>query len=828
MIINGQGPAVCDIVFVGDYPDKTEVNTCKAFDSHIYKELFYGTGVFKNGCYRTLVIKEDIDRTVKPKEAIKKYIDLESRKKEKPESVKYQAFKDILRDELAGLQFNLIVAVGDVALYALTGKTSVFKHRGSILDCTLIPGKKVIPIIHPRTIFAQYKVTHYIKHDMFRIVEESKYPEKRLPEANFVLRPSYEETMNFLDICDKSERVGFDIEILNNEVSCLSFAYDMKNVISIPFVENNSDYFNPKEELDILLRIANILENPDINKIMQNGTFDTWFMFQAYGIHTVNVDDTMIAHALAFADFPKGLDFITSTKTRWPYYKDEGKAHFKEDTVNMSFWRYNALDSLVLMEAMPKLEEDLRRLNNYEAYLAKIKDYGPLIFMQTKGMKVDLERLEMAKEFAQKQIEHLTQRLYGIVGRELNPNSPQQLQEFFYKEMKIKPYKNKKSKKPSTDEMALKRIISGNHPQKAKQVAELILQIRRVVKLKGTYLDVVLDKDQRIRGAQNAVGTKSGRTSSSKLVIRNEEGKQTGNNMYNQPHEIKTFYIGDDYAIPWSVDLGQAENRVVAYLGPEPKMIKAFEDGTDIHSLTAALIFSKELEDVSKVDGSCALGNGQHSERYWGKKANHGLNYDFREQAFALQYEIPFVDARFIVNRYHIAYPGVRNYHSWVKEQLNTNGRKLTDLFGKSKLFLDRWGDTMFKEAYSFIPQSTVTTMIEVWGLQYLYYNQNLFHATELLNAVYDSIEAQTLKSAGYEHLAETWLRLKDSLEQPLHWKGYTFSIPADFEIGTYKNGLKPNFGNTMFEIKDMPETVTELAPLIKMRFEEYMEVPNA
>jgi len=233
----------------------------------------------------------------------------------------------------------------------------------------------------------------------------------------------------------------------------------------------------------------------------------------------------------------------------------------------------------------------------------------------------------------------------------------------------------------------------------------------------------------------------------------------------------------------FSVDLSQAENRVVAYIAPEPTMIDAFETGKDVHKLTGALIHRVPIEEVTD------------EQRSVGKRANHGLNYDFGYKSAAILWEITEAESKFIVDRYHSVYPGVRQYHAWVRDALAKN-RTLTTPFGRSRRFMGRWGDELFKEAYSFIPQSTVADKLNRDGLIFLYYNQEYFKAVELLNQVHDSVVFQIPISAGVSYAAEVLLCLKASLEKPIKWRSSEFIIPADISVGT--NLLSEKSGGDM------------------------------
>lgn len=281
----------------------------------------------------------------------------------------------------------------------------------------------------------------------------------------------------------------------------------------------------------------------------------------------------------------------------------------------------------------------------------------------------------------------------------------------------------------------------------------------------------------RLRCAFNPVGTVSGRISSGKTIFG------TGINMQTVPRDpmvFKKYLMADDGYIIYEIDLSQAENRVVAYIAPDPNMVDAFEKGVDIHKLTASKIFNKPVDEISDEPGSSTIGSGKESERDWGKRANHSLNYDMGYKTFAIKYEFNEGEARRVVEAYHMMYPGVRRYHRWVQTQLGQN-RTLTDCLGFHRLFLDRWGDGLFKEAYSWIPQSTVGRKINRDGLIYAY---DSIRPVELLNQVHDSIVFQISK--GYtvlEHAQCIW-SLKESLESPITFKGMQFKIPVDLKAG--------------------------------------------
>jgi len=364
-----------------------------------------------------------------------------------------------------------------------------------------------------------------------------------------------------------------------------------------------------------------------------------------------------------------------------------------------------------------------------------------------------------------------------MAGREINLRSHKQLKEYFYGSKRkgnlgLAPYKDKG--KPTTNEKALLKLSRPLSNRPAVEEAKILLRHRRLSKLRGTYYEMSYDSDNRIRSSMNPVGTRTGRLSSSKNIFG------TGANLQNQPYELKEFFLVDDNYIGYEIDLAQAENRLVAYVAPEMRLIEAFENGVDIHSRTASYIFGKPEEEISREEGSAPqFGNGEYSERFWGKKANHAFNYGQSANAFSEQMLISRAEAGQIYHAYHNAYPGVRKYHNMVKESLQRD-RTLTNLFGRKYLFLDRWDYSLFLAAYAFIPQSTIADIINRWGLIPIY---NSMPEVVLLNQIHDSIVFQISKDVPIEKHSKILFKIGGNLSQELEWNGRKFYIPCEAKI---------------------------------------------
>jgi uracil-DNA glycosylase family 4 len=807
-----EGSESSKIMIVGEQPGFQEVSRRKPFvgpAGQVLNECLQMAGIARFDCYITNVIKS-LDKH------IKSYIDLSGNSPVMSQET--LEFLDILKDEILRVRPNIVVGIGAIPLYALTSRTSITPWRGSVLESTLVPGVKTISTFHTATVLpdkGQYLNKPLIVNDLKKALNESKFPEFRIKSRQLYIKPTFEESISALNTCIhyglEGKIIDWDIEVINEELNCISFAWNEYEAISIPFYYSKGDYFNIEQEVSIMLKIAELLQNPNIAKGGANNIFDCQFMLHKYGIVPAgSIHCTQIAQKIAFPDYKAGLDFVTSMHTDIPYYKADGKKWIKAGGggIDSTWWRYSALDSISTSAARPSQLRELESQGNIETYDRQRALIYPLMYMMERGINVDVSGIIKENEATNKLIEDTQKELNELAGYELNINSPKQVKDYFYDVKGLKPYKKRTPKgwSISTDENALKRIARQGYKE-----ASLILKLRGLKKRISTYLNVVkFDTDGRFKTSYKPVGTDTGRLSSGETIFG------LGGNAQNWPHDLLRFFTADRGYIVISQDMSQIENRLVAYLGDVTTMINAFEGGIDVHSLTASMIFGKSISEVTTEDGTCTLGDGTHSERFWGKKANHGLNYDLGYRSFALLYEMQERDAKSIIDLYHKAYPGVREgFHNYVKIELRKN-RSLVNLFGRRRVFLGPLfgpgSDETYKTAYAHIPQSTTADLINSRGLNYIYYSRDKFKEVELLSQIHDSVVYQIPISVGWKRVAEIITDIKDSLEKPLTFNGRSFSIPCDTSIGI---NMSKEF---MKDIKSSkyPKTLSDTANLIE------------
>lgn len=221
------------------------------------------------------------------------------------------------------------------------------------------------------------------------------------------------------------------------------------------------------------------------------------------------------------------------------------------------------------------------------------------------------------------------------------------------------------------------------------------------------------------------------------------------------------------------IDLKQAESRFVAYDGPVPKLQQMYLDGVDVHQYVAAhpFLFNKELKNVT------------HEERQLGKKTGHAANYGMSAPTLAVQClkEMNLVmsaqRAEKMLRGYHSAFDGmILRWQSNLRDTLSRT-RKLTTPFGRERIFYDRLGPDLFKEAYAYRPQSTVSDIINSLML-HLFGKPHVL----LLNQIHDSL---LLECPG-AHMTDVLLLIKDqdAWNPKLKLAGGELRIPIEVKYG--------------------------------------------
>jgi len=806
--VPGDGPRDARIMIVGEAPGANEAQHGKPFigqSGQLLNNILAQVGIARSSCYVTNVFKER-----PPNNDITYFVKV---------SLKEPLFNNGGRDhleyfwkEIENINPHLIIALGNIPLWALTGEKGIMKWRGSVLQTSRTETPhKLIPTVHPAACMRTYEWKHLLHFDLRKAAIEADRPALPLDENTYLLSPSFEESLAFIKRCEESLRVGLDIEVAKREVSCISLSPSLasspkpsKESISIPFWSPSRGHMCTPDQEATLWKSINSLFRSNTEIIAHNGAFDFIFLFQKYGIWPRKIQDTMIAQAILWPDFSKSLAFATTMYTDMPYYKDEGKEKMlrgggTQKEGDEQFWLYNAKDGVVLPEIFHKQEEHLRKQGNLDTYRRQRDCLYPIAYMSTRGMKVNLESITKAKKAAEEELTK-QQKVINTAAQQqgwegpLNPNSPKQLKEFFF--IQCNEVITKHQGKATTNEKALKTIA--RRGKRGAEVASLIGDFRKLKKLSGTYYNMSFDTDGRLRSSINPVGTETGRFSSSQTIFG------TGGNMQNMPKSFRLFIEPDPGYIGYEIDLSQAENRLVALFSNEDQMLHAFRTGQDIHSLTASLLFGGEPNKDFQNGIISPLGNGTRSQRYWGKLSNHALNYDMGPNTASMNWEIPIAEARLIINKYHAAYPALRQWHRSIIHNARTN-RTITNVYGRSRRYLGRFDKSTHHEMFAFGPQSTVADHINIYGLLYMFKEKELFPGMQLLNQIHDSILIQIPLSLGWGEHARQINLIRASLETPISYQDREVILPASCTVHSrnFKEGIELGTDVTAIELRN-------------------------
>jgi DNA polymerase I len=655
-----------------------------------------------------------------------------------------------LKGEIVSHRPNVIVPMGAEALKALTDKDSIMHWRGSVLDSPL---GKIIPTIHPAAIAREWSYRPAVVCDFHKIAKESEYAEIRKKERTLVVNPTFEEIRRELHRLMESDWVSFDIETESNQITCIGLSDRPDWAICIPFWFGSSgSYWSLEQESEIWGWLRRLLESEYPKKVAHNGAYDIEFIERTTGIRSRIDFDTMLGFHVLYPELPKGLAYLVSIYTDHPYYKHEIKSQNSED-----YFRYNATDAALTFECFGAIRMELNdaKLDNfYQDYVHSL--IRPLLSMQHRGVSFNSELRNTTRKQYRYDISQLNHALERLVGHPLNVASSPQMKKWLYEELALpQRFKLRKTTGETTlsaDDEALNAL----YKQTQNPAINLVLQIREKQKILGTYLEVKVDKDERIRCSYNISGTETGRLSSSATA------QGTGTNLQNIPRGIvKKLFRADVHKVLVNADLSQAEARVVAYLANEERLIRVFESGGDIHRKNASNIFRVKEEEVT------------NAQRETAKRVVHASNYGMGPRTFATTAGISEGEAKRLLNLYFATYPRIRVWHMSIRDTLQST-RELTTPFGRRRTFFNKWNDSLLKEGLAFIPQSTVADMV----------NQALIQMDregfELLLQVHDSIVFQCTP----KELDEKVARARVLMERPVEINGKILRIPMDVKVG--------------------------------------------
>lgn len=425
-----------------------------------------------------------------------------------------------LMGEIDLVKPKMIIALGDLALWALTGNWGIKKWRGSQLHCH---GVRVIPTYHPKEVFAMWELRPIALQDMrtANYYVERDFPQ---PDWNFHIRPTYGQVIATLEtLQDKVEtgptQLSYDIETLAGNISCIGLAWSKRDALCIPFMKMGQPegYFSEAEEAEIIYRLYRLMTHHNFLGITQNGLFDSQYLYRNWHFMPHHYQDTMISHHVLFPTMQKSLDFICSFHNeQYVYWKDDLKEWRTTIVSNETqYWTYNCEDSARTWEAAASLQTCVDKMGQRVQHDFQQSLFMPAHKMMNRGIDIDYEQMKEMRVELRKEVKRLEGEICYVVGYPLNPRSPVQMQKFFYGEM-AQPKQTKRSSKGisiSCDSASLAKVAI-KEPL-LKPLIEIIEQWRSANVYLSSFLEDNRDIDGRMRCSYNITGAVTFRFSSS-------------------------------------------------------------------------------------------------------------------------------------------------------------------------------------------------------------------------------------------------------------------------------------------------------------------------
>jgi len=776
MRVELQGPIDAKIMLVGEAPGEAEDRTGKPFQGRsgkVLDSLLAQANIARYQCLITNVAKER-----PPANKISYYFEDSKCTIPKPKMV---GWIDELKKDIELYQPNIIVALGATALWALTGHKKLRDFRGYIIPCSLVSGKKVLATYHPAAVDREWKLYFQTVLDLRKALRHSKTSE--FPKNNQTFLPNV-KTRQFIDYMEECiahpewEYLAVDVETVQpgSHIEELGLSHDPNFGMSIFLLKGRSAALPEKDELLLWQTFYRLVSCKKI--IMQNGAYDIGVLWHNNHILVKNLwMDTLIAAHVCWPELPRDLGFLGSICLDVAPWKSSSKSSI-----------YNPADAANTLGIAMVLNKELDRQKIRPIFDFEMSLIPVALMMQLQGIEVNRDKQKELLEFWRARRAELKSQLDTIIGREVNFNSPKQMQQLLYIDLQLPvQYKRRKSVKDArtmtTDANALRtlsRLVPDN------PVFNLILEYKKADKLIESFLDIKLSPENRVHTSYNITGATSddeedtkktrrsfGRWSSSASIIL----PYGSGNLQNIPSEARKMYCAKPGWKIVQADYAQAEAVVVAYLTNDQKLKKMFKDSFglpasekksyDIHKLTIAQMLSIPIDQVTP------------EQRAIGKTIRHATSYSAGPQVLANRLGTKLSEAKTLMSLYHKTNPQLHMWHQVVQQELKLTGT-LTNLLGRKHKFLDRWGDTLFRSAYSYIPQSTVGDLLNK-ALRRLYdmlstISYEVIILLQLHDAIYTMVEE--------EHVEETIKHMRKAMMIPLSYNNEEFYIDCDFTVG--------------------------------------------
>jgi DNA polymerase-1 len=494
-------------------------------------------------------------------------------------------------------------------------------------------------------------------------------------DYKMVMTPgAFDEVIAALQAAD---RWAFDLETtsldpLDAQVVGVALSWAKDQGVYIPVGHTYDDVPAQLDRALVLGKLKPLLEDTTPKKVSQNLKYE-WLVLRKYDIDYRGVlfDPMLMSYVLDPGKPSNGLDALALEYLRYKTITFEdvagkGKKQITFDKVTLDVaLRYAAEDADIALQLAGVMEPllDQRGLRPLLDTLELPLTYV-LADLEQVGICVDTELLKVQGDELALEIAAMQDQLNAYNdGEELNANSPKQLREVLFDKLSL-PIKKRTQSGPSTDQEVLEQLAP-MHP-----LPELILEYRQLSKLKTTYIDaipaLVRADTGRVHTSFNQTVAATGRLSSSdpnlqNIPVRTARGRQ-----------IRKAFIPRKGWKLLTADYSQIELRIMAHMSEDPTMLKAYQEGLDVHALTAARIFQVDVKDVTR------------EQRGIGKTINFGVLYGMGPSRLANELKITHTQAKEYIDNYFLQFEKISTFFEELVKKAERTGEALT-MFGRRR-----------------------------------------------------------------------------------------------------------------------------------------------
>jgi DNA polymerase-1 len=427
----------------------------------------------------------------------------------------------------------------------------------------------------------------------------------------------------------------------------------------------------------VLSAIRPAMTDPQIPKIAHNAKFD-YTVLDLHGLRVMPIGfDTMIGEWLTDpATKHKGLKDlarhrlgIEMTEITELIGRGRSQKTFAEVPVEDAA-PYGAADADVTLRLVDPLTREIKAKNQEDILGLEMPLVEVLSAMEQAGVKLDIDFFNKMSLDLTRDLAAFEEKIYEIAGEAFNINSTQQLSDILFKKLNLphEGLRRTKSGHYSTAASVLESLKQSDETG----IIDAITNYRELGKLKSTYVDalpeLVNPNTERIHTSFNQTGAITGRIASNSpnlqnIPIRSEIGQKIRRGFITEPGWV---FLAADYS--------QVELRVLAHISQDDALIKAFLQDQDIHSTTAAAVYSVPIDQVT------------FNQRRFAKAVNFGLIYGMGAFRLARDSEFTLAEAENYIAEYFENFPGIRRYLDETKEMARAQGYVET-LLGRRRYF---------------------------------------------------------------------------------------------------------------------------------------------